>query len=160
MQHCCVLIKLDDCNRLEIRLVKLSVILKYFFDHISDLIVILETNVYVIGGNQAAEGDFEYQVSLQYNLQHFCGAAIIGARYVLTTAHCQKYSSYQLKSGTIDYRAGVTRHMEIYTKHPNYNPSSLVYGKIKKRHKTISFQKYKMQFVINSTGQIYKNFQE
>lgn len=42
----------------------------------------------VIGGEQAEDGAFPYQVSVRVYGQHNCGGAIIANQWILTAAHC------------------------------------------------------------------------
>ena len=45
----------------------------------------------IIGGIEAEEGDFPYQVSLRLlRGNHFCGGSIISNQWILTAAHCFK----------------------------------------------------------------------
>ncbi|XP_014599693.1 PREDICTED: chymotrypsin-2-like [Polistes canadensis] len=99
------------------------------------LVVLLATAVYggptgrVVGGTDAPEGKYPYQVSLRAP-SHFCGGSIISSRYVLTAAHCLvsktasrvtvHVGSVLLKEGGKVYQA------DKLIVNKNYNPYKLV----------------------------------
>ncbi|XP_062397263.1 transmembrane protease serine 12 isoform X2 [Sardina pilchardus] len=50
----------------------------------------------IVGGRNAPDGAWPWQVSIQKNSQHFCGGSILSAQWVISAAHCFDYERTQL----------------------------------------------------------------
>ncbi|KAL4674403.1 hypothetical protein H8959_018337 [Pygathrix nigripes] len=83
----------------------------------------------IVGGVEASPGEFPWQVSLRENKEHFCGATIIGARWLVSAAHCfnefQDPTEWVAYVGTT-YLSGseastVRARVAQIIKHPLYN---------------------------------------
>jgi len=85
----------------------------------------------IVGGSQADEGEFPFMASIQSKGQdgtdgHFCGGSVIGARWVLTAAHClegTKPGEIQVGVGRTDIddlSQGQTLAVDRIEVHPDY----------------------------------------
>ncbi|XP_077188461.1 transmembrane protease serine 9 [Paroedura picta] len=85
--------------------------------------------VKIVGGLDASRGEVPWQVSLKEGLRHFCGATVIGDRWLLSAAHCFNHTKPELitayAGGTLlsaaessSEKASVKR----VVLHPSYNP--------------------------------------
>ncbi|XP_046747997.1 chymotrypsin-1-like [Diprion similis] len=61
----------------------------------------------IVGGTNAADGAYPYQVSLRISNSHFCGGSIINQRWILTAAHC--ITSYQSNPSRIQVVVGTNK---------------------------------------------------
>nr|XP_045234402.1 transmembrane protease serine 9 isoform X1 [Macaca fascicularis] len=83
----------------------------------------------IVGGVEASPGEFPWQASLRENKEHFCGATIISARWLVSAAHCfnefQDPTEWVAYVGTT-YLSGseastVRARVAQIIKHPLYN---------------------------------------
>lgn len=84
----------------------------------------------IVGGKDAEEGQFPYQISLRTTLQraHFCGGSILTKRFLLTAAHCTQgaYANprniYAVVGALRRLSGGVSVKLNKITAHEKYNP--------------------------------------
>ncbi|KAF5287776.1 hypothetical protein FQA39_LY15712 [Lamprigera yunnana] len=82
-------------------------------------------NSRIVGGHTATDGQFPYQVSIQYRGSHNCGGSILDSRTILTAAHClADYNNDDLTVvvGTNKYnQGGVTHFIESSVYHSGFD---------------------------------------
>ncbi|XP_045460971.1 chymotrypsin-2-like [Harmonia axyridis] len=84
----------------------------------------------VVGGSDAPEGAFPYQVALQIRNSLFCGGSIIDNSWILTAAHCldgQSAEKIKVVAGTTTLKNGTGQEFEVESLkiHENYNSKNV-----------------------------------
>lgn len=87
------------------------------------------SDILIVGGEPAQEGDFPYIVSLQQGGSHFCGGTLIGNNKVVTAAHCstgQDAASVSIRAGTLSWSSGgVEAKVDSISIHPDYDRQTI-----------------------------------
>merc|ERR1711971_852075 len=85
----------------------------------------------IVGGHEAAENEWPWQVALFIDDAWFCGGSIISDEYIMTAAHCADGASYfNILAGAHDVRASSEPHRVEITSyngwtHPNWDHNTL-----------------------------------
>merc|ERR1739838_305609 len=85
----------------------------------------------IVGGHEAEENQWPWQVALFIDDAWFCGGSLISENYVLTAAHCVDGASYfDIMAGAHNVRAASEPHRVEVTSyngwtHPNWNTQDL-----------------------------------
>ncbi|XP_058019743.1 transmembrane protease serine 9 [Ahaetulla prasina] len=105
----------------------------------------------IVGGSEALLGEFPWQVSLRESNEHFCGAAILTARWLVSAAHCfnefQDPRTWMAQAGSV--RLSGSEGSQIQAKvlrilqHPSYNVESADYdAALLELAEPLAFSKY------------------
>ncbi|XP_031637916.1 chymotrypsin-1-like [Contarinia nasturtii] len=83
---------------------------------------------FIVGGENARDGQAPYQCSIQKNGRHFCGCAIINEQWILTAAHCIVSGMWNYATvlvGTNDLKSGGVRYeVQEHIVHEEYQSPS------------------------------------
>jgi len=85
----------------------------------------------IVGGHEAAENEWPWQVALFIDDAWFCGGSLISDEYVMTAAHCADGANYfDIMAGAHDVRASSEPHRVEITSyegftHPDWDPNTL-----------------------------------
>lgn len=91
-----------------------------------------EVGQLIVGGTEAAAGEFPYIVSLHSSGKHFCGGSLIRPDWVLTAAHCisAPNARYEVLIGLHDQKQQANaerRKIVKVIRHPQYNSQTTDY---------------------------------
>ncbi|GJQ70815.1 hypothetical protein Trydic_g742 [Trypoxylus dichotomus] len=83
----------------------------------------------IVGGIDAEDGAFPYQISLRWHGRHICGGSILNERYILTAAHCihrQIPENLTVVTGSNNLNeGGDTYKVEKIIEHKGYLPQTI-----------------------------------
>ncbi|XP_023393879.1 transmembrane protease serine 9 [Pteropus vampyrus] len=92
----------------------------------------LEKPARIVGGFGAAAGEVPWQASLKEGSRHFCGATVVGDRWLLSAAHCFNHTKVELVRahlGTVSLSgvggSPVKMGLKRAVLHPQYNAGIL-----------------------------------
>ncbi|XP_051895912.1 transmembrane protease serine 5-like isoform X2 [Pristis pectinata] len=79
----------------------------------------------IVGGQEATQGSWPWQVTLYYNYKHTCGGSILDQYWLITAAHCVHRLSiahnWRVYAGIVD------RQLILFTSLPTYVVEKIIY---------------------------------
>ncbi|NXP47763.1 TMPS9 protease, partial [Heliornis fulica] len=111
----------------------------------------MKTASRIVGGSEASRGEFPWQVSLRENNEHFCGAAILTEKWLVSAAHCftefQDPAMWAAYTGTTSLRgsdsSAVKMDIAQIIPHPSYNTDTADYDvAVLELKRPLTFTKY------------------
>ncbi|KAM5237864.1 transmembrane protease serine 9 [Ctenodactylus gundi] len=110
----------------------------------------MEKPVRIVGGSGAVSGEVPWQASLKEGPRHFCGATVVGDRWLLSAAHCFNHTrpeQVQAHLGTVSLLGvggnPVKRGLRQVTLHPRYHPGTLDFDvAVLELARPLAFSKY------------------
>ncbi|XP_075592296.1 transmembrane protease serine 9 [Balearica regulorum gibbericeps] len=111
----------------------------------------MKTASRIVGGSEASRGEFPWQVSLRENNEHFCGAAILTEKWLVSAAHCftefQDPAMWAAYTGTTSLRGSDSSAVKMgiarIIPHPSYNADTADYDvAVLELKRPVTFTKY------------------